>query len=84
MVGSDLVAAVLVEDDQEDRHDDDDADHDDGVQDGVKETAADRGGVLSEGRVNPAETNRWVSCGRSFWGAMAGRQTYSCWSLFSE
>lgn len=38
---TDLVAAVLVEDNQEDGHDDDDADHDDGVEDGIKEAAAD-------------------------------------------
>lgn len=34
--GTDLVAAVLVEDDQEDGHDHDDADHDDGVEDGIQ------------------------------------------------
>lgn len=49
-----LVAAVLVEDDQEDGHDHDDADHDDGVQDGVEEAAAHRGRVLCEGGVEPA------------------------------
>lgn len=37
---TDLVAAVLVEDDQEDGHDNDDADHDDGVEDGIQEATA--------------------------------------------
>lgn len=62
--GSDLVAAVLVEDDQEDGHDHDDADHDDGVEDGVEEAAADRRRVLGERRVDPAGTNMAVSCER--------------------
>lgn len=63
--GADLVAAVLVEDNQEDGHDHDDADHDDGVEDGVEEPPADRRGVLSERCVDPAGTNITVSCGRS-------------------
>lgn len=62
--GSHLVAAVLVEHDQEDGHDHDDADHDDGVEDGVEEPASDRRGVLCERRVDPAETSTDVSCER--------------------
>lgn len=57
---TDLVAAVLVEDDQEDGHDDDDADHDDGVEDGIQEATAHRGRVFSEGGVNPAAEVRWA------------------------
>lgn len=38
--GSDLVAAVLVQNHQEDGHDHDDADHDDGVEDGVEQPPA--------------------------------------------
>lgn len=60
--GADLVAAILVEDDQEDGHDHDDADHDDGVKDGVEEPAADWCGVLRERRVDSAGTNIIVSC----------------------
>lgn len=95
--GTDLVAAVLVEDDQEDGHDDDDADHDDGVEDGVEEAAAHRVRVFSEGGVNPAAESsteggegRGVrSGGVEFFlrgGVMLqeGGGTYSCWSLFSE
>lgn len=98
--GTDLVAAVLVEDDQEDGHDDDDADHDDGVEDGVEEAAAHRVRVFSEGGVNPAAESSTegrrggggalgVEGWRFFfegWGVMLqeGGGTYSCWSLFSE
>lgn len=56
--GADLVAAVLVENNQEDRHDDNDADHDDGVEDGVEEPAADRRGILSKRCVDPADMNQ--------------------------
>lgn len=59
---ADLVATILVEDNQEDGHDHDDADHDDGVEDGVEEPAADRRGVLCERRVDPVGTNVIVSC----------------------
>lgn len=47
-----LVAAVLVEHNQEDGHDHDDADHDEGVEHGVEEALAHRGCVLSEWRVD--------------------------------
>lgn len=60
-----LVAAVLVEDNQEDGHDHDDTDHDDGVQDGVEKPAAHRLRVLRERRVDPEGTNVRVSCGQS-------------------
>lgn len=60
-----LVTAVLVQDDQEDCHDHDDADHDNGVEDGVKEATANRWRVLAKWRVNPAWTEVRVSCGRS-------------------
>lgn len=53
-VRTDLVAAILVEHDQEDGHDDDDANHDDGVEDGIKEATAYRICVLGERGVNPA------------------------------
>lgn len=43
-----LVAAVLVEHDQEDGHGHDDADHDEGVEDGVEQALAHRGRVLGE------------------------------------
>lgn len=88
--GTDLVAAVLVEDDQEDGHDHDDADHDDGVEDGVEEAAAHRVRVFSEGGVNPAAESGIRSGGVEVFfegvgGFVAGRRrTYSCWSLFSE
>lgn len=59
--GADLVAAVLVEDNQEDGHDHDDTDHDDGVEDRVEEPAANRRGVLGERCVDPADTNMMVS-----------------------
>ena len=50
--GAHLVAAVLVEHDQEDGHDDNDADHDEGVEHGVEEALAHRGRVLGERRVD--------------------------------
>lgn len=61
-----LVAAVFIEDHQEDGHDHEDADHDDGVEHGVEEAAANRGGVLGEGRVDPAGTGVCVNPGQSF------------------
>lgn len=77
-----LVAAVFVEDHQEDGHDHDDADHDDGVEDGVEEPAAHRRGVLSEGRVDPAGR---TSVSAALSPRVKGqRGTYSCWLLFSE
>lgn len=54
---ADLVAAILVQHNQEDGHDHDDADHDDGVEDGVEKPATDRLGVLCEWRVDPVGTN---------------------------
>jgi len=49
-----LVAAVLVQQHQDQRHDDDHGDHDGGVQDGVEGSLADRFGVFGERRVDPA------------------------------
>lgn len=50
---SHLVAAVLVEHDQEDGHDHDDADHDDGVEHRVEQPLAHCVCVLCERRVDP-------------------------------
>lgn len=60
--GANPVAAILVEDHQQDGHDHDDADHDDGVEDGVEKSAANVWSVLGERRVDPVETNVTVSC----------------------
>ena len=48
-----LVAAVLVEQYQHQRHDDDDGDHDGGVHDGVQRSLSQRHRVLREGSVDP-------------------------------
>lgn len=49
-----LVAAVLIQNNEEHGHYNNDADHDDGVQHRVQETLAHRRGVLAEGSVDPA------------------------------
>lgn len=48
MDDADLVAAVLIEHDQEDGHDHDDADHDEGVEHRVEQALAHGGRVLGE------------------------------------